>query len=138
MLVSSLSSGYLKDIWFRSYLKHGWKSVQEGGAECIIVCPWFAENCWFSGEASEGNFEIKMLKMENGVSIYFATKEVLVLLLFIAGFTAPVIPFWSRFILFDLHNRNKHGAMVLNGKSVFFEFSYLLEVEKSIKSVYMG
>ena len=31
--------------------------------------------------------------MENGVSIYFATKEVLVLLLFIAGFTAPVIPF---------------------------------------------
>ena len=76
--------------------------------------------------------------MENGVSIYFATKEVLVLLLFIAGFTAPVIPFWSRFILFDLHNRNKHGAMVLNGKSVFFEFSYLMEVEKSIKSVYMG
>ena len=78
-----------------------------------------------------------MLKLENGVSIYFATKEVLVLLLFIAGFTAPVISFWSRFILFDLHNR-KNGAMVLNGKSVFFEFSYLLEVEKSIESVYMG
>ena len=67
-----------------------------------------------------------------GVSIYSATKEVLVLLLFIAGFTVPFIPVWSKFILFDLHNRNKHGAMVPNGKSVLFKFSYLLEVQKYI------
>ena len=55
------------------------------------------------------------------VSIYYATKEVLVLLLFISGFTVPVIPVWIRFILFDLHDINKHGAMVPNGKSVLFE-----------------
>ena len=63
-----------------------------------------------------------------GVSIYSATKEVLVLLLFKVRFTVPLIPFWSRFILFDLHNRNKHVAMVPNGKSVLFNFSYLVEV----------
>ena len=91
---------------------------------------WFAKNCWFLGEASKGNFEIRILKLENGASIYFATIEVLVLLLFIAGFTVPVIPFWSRFNLFDLHNRNKHGAMVPNSNSVLFEFFYLLEVKK--------
>ena len=67
-----------------------------------------------------------------GVSIYSATKEVLVLLLFIAGFTVPFIRFWSRFILFDLHNINKHGAMVRNGKSVLFKFSYLPVVQKYI------
>ena len=55
------------------------------------------------------------------VSIYYTTKEGIVLLLFISGFTVPVIPVWIRFILFDLHDRNKHGAMVLNGKSVLFD-----------------
>ena len=45
----------------------------------------------------------------------------IVLLLFISGFTVPVIPVWIRFVLFDLHDRNKHGAMVPNGKSVLFD-----------------
>lgn len=70
------------------------------------------------------------------VSIYSERKELFFFFLFIAGFTAAVIPYCSRCFLFHSYSRNQQKAMVPKGISDLLEVSHLVEVEQYNQKVY--
>ena len=57
--------------------------------------------------------------------------------MFIYDFTVAGILYNDSFWLFDSHNRNQHGQMVVNGQSVSLKFSQLSDLEKYIQTIYL-
>ena len=119
------------------------------------MCAQFSVNDFpkatdFEEISNEGHFEIKMLKLENGkanagsnkfpflrsINLFWEERAV-VFLLFIAGFTAAVIPYCSRCFLFHSYSRNQQKAMVPKGISDLLEVSHLVEVEQYNQKVYI-
>ena len=58
--------------------------------------------------------------------------------MFIYDFTVAGILYNDSSWLFDSHNRNQHGQMVVNGQSVSLKFSQLSDLEKYIQTIYLS
>ena len=57
--------------------------------------------------------------------------------MFTYDFTVAGILYNDSSWLFDSHNRNQHGQMVVNGQSVSLKFSQLSDLEKYIQTIYL-
>ena len=91
---------------------------------------------YFSLEKTEVNAYSQVFSFLRGINDGCVSKSIR-FLVFILGFTIPVMPYLDSYYLFELHCKNKQGSMASQDKSLLLNVSGLQDIERYIEVEYL-